>query len=112
MGRAREDGGAWVYRFPLDRLFSVAPVNFRPGCPVDFDCAPGVLCPPDTLAEPALDYLARDYASFRQLLIDLVAQRTPGWTERRPADLGITLLELFATEGDHLAYFQDAVANE
>ena len=80
--------------------------------PVDFDCAPGDDCPPGTLTEPALDYLSRDYASFRQLLIDLVAQRSPSWLERSPADLGITLLELFATEGDHIAYLQDAVANE
>jgi hypothetical protein len=113
IGWRRDGSGAWVYLFPgLDRLFSVAPINFRPGCPVDFDCAPDDDCPPDQLTEPALDYLARDYASFRQLLIDLVAQRDPSWTERSPADLGITLLELFATEGDHLAYLQDAVANE
>jgi hypothetical protein len=113
IGWVRADAGNWVYAFPdLDRLFSVAPVNFRPGCPVDFDCKPGEDCPPDTLAEPALDYLARDYASFRQLLIDLVSERSPTWRERSPADLGVTLLELFATEGDHIAYLQDAVANE
>ena len=80
--------------------------------PIDFDCAPVSLCPPDALVEPALDYLARDYASFRQMLLDYVAQRNPTWTERSPADLGIALLELFAYEGDHLSYFQDAVANE
>lgn len=113
IGWRRDPQGAWTYLFAgLDRLFSVAPINFRPGCPVDFDCAPDDDCPPETLVEPALDYLARDYASFRQLLIDLAAQRNPTWTERSPADLGITLLELFATEGDHLAYLQDAVANE
>jgi hypothetical protein len=113
IGWRRDELGAWTYLFAgLDRLFSVAPINFRPGCPVDFDCAPDDDCPPGALVEPALDYLARDYASFRQLLIDLAAQRNPTWTERSPADLGITLLELFATEGDHLAYLQDAVANE
>ena len=90
----------------------MAPINFRPGCPVDFDCAPVHECPPDVLPEPRLDYLARDYASFRQLLLDLVAQRNPAWIERSPADLGIALLELFAYEGDQLSYFQDAVANE
>jgi hypothetical protein len=104
---------AWRYGFDkIDRLFSVAPINFRPGCPVDFDCAPASDCPPELLPEPALDYLARDYASFRQLLLDLVAQRNPNWVERSPADLGIALLELFAYEGDHISYFQDAVANE
>lgn len=109
----RWDQGSWSYDFPeIDRPFSIAPINFRPGCAVGFDCAPGDDCPPDVLPEPALDYLARDYASFRQLLIDLVAQRHPGWTERSPADIGMALLELFAYEGDHLSYFQDAVATE
>ena len=46
------------------------------------------------------------------MLLDLVAQRNPTWIERSPADIGIALLELFAYEGDHLSYFQDAVANE
>lgn len=109
----RWDQGSWSYGFPaIDRPFSVAPVNFRPGCAVDFDCAPGGDCPPDMLPEPALDYLARDYASFRQLLLDLVARRHPAWTERSAADIGIALVELFAYEGDYISYFQDAVGNE
>ena len=108
-----DEPGVWVYDFQdVDRLFSVAPINFRPGCPVDFDCTSTSECEDELLDEPALDYLARDYASFRQLLIDLVAQRNPPWVERSPADLGIALLELFAHEGDHLSYLQDAVANE
>src|SRR5882724_6372316 len=113
IGWDRDDEGIWRYTFSdLDRLFSVAAVNFRPGCPIDFDCAPAHECPPEILPEPRLDYLAKDYASFRQLLIDLVAQGNPSWIERSPADIGITLLELFAYEGDHLSYPQDAVANE
>lgn len=113
IGWVQDDAGIWRFNSDgLDRLFSVAPVNFRPGCPVDFDCAPVTDCPPPSFDEPSLDYLARDYASFRQMLMDLVAQRNPAWTEQSPADLGIALLELFAHEGDHLAYFQDAVANE
>ncbi len=113
IGWARDGAGVWRYAFDdVDRLFSVAPINFRPGCPVDFDCLPVEDCPPGTLSEPALDYLARDYASFRQLLLDLVAQRNPTWVERSPADIGIALLELFAYEGDQISYFQDAVANE
>ncbi|MCY7399451.1 MAG: putative baseplate assembly protein [Nocardioides sp.] len=113
LGWDQDDVGAWVFNFPgIDRLFSVSPINFRPGCPVDFDCATISDCDDEPLDEPALDYLARDYASFRQLLLDLVAQRNPSWVERSPADLGIALLELFAYEGDHLSYLQDAVANE
>ena len=113
IGWLRGDDGAWHYDFPaLDRPFSIAPVNFRPGCPVDADCAPAACCPPEPEQDPRLDYMARDYASFRQMLLDLVAQRNPAWTERSAADLGIALLELFAYEADHISYFQDAVANE
>jgi hypothetical protein len=113
IGWQSDDGVNWIYKFdPLDRLFSVAPVNLRPGCAVDFDCASVDDCARPELPEPALDYLARDYASFRQLLIDLLAQHNPSWSERSPADVGIALLELLAAEGDRLAYFQDAVANE
>ena len=113
LGWSQVDSGAWAFGLPgIDRLFSVAPVNFRPGCPADFDCLDDSTCAEEELVEPALDYLARDYASFRQLLLDLVAQRNPRWVERSPADLGIALLELFAYEGDHLSYLQDAVANE
>lgn len=113
IGWTRADDGLWTYAFAaLDRLFSVAPINFRPGCPIDFDCAPVEHCPPDTLDEPALDYLAKDYASFRQMLLDYAARRNRAWGESSAADLGMALLELFAHEGDHLSYFQDAVANE
>lgn len=34
----------------------------------------------------------------------------PDWTDRNPADLGVTLAELFAYLGDRLAYWQDAAA--
>jgi hypothetical protein len=96
----------------VDRQFSVASAFFRADCPVDFDCAPEDECEPDQLEEPHLDYLAKDYASFRQLLLDLLAERHPEWLERNPADLGMALLELFAYEGDQISYLQDAVANE
>ena len=111
---SRQSDGTWQFDDTkgIDRLFSVAPINFRAACPVDFDCAPRDVCQEEAPLEPALDYLAKDYASFRQLLVDLVAQRNPRWFERNPADIGIALLELFAHEGDHLSYFQDAVANE
>jgi hypothetical protein len=104
---------SWTYTIAgIDRQFSVAPINFRPGCPIDFDCALAPPLAPPSPPAPALGYLAKDYASFRQLLLDLVTQRNPTWLETNPADLGITLLELLAYEGDYLSYFQDAVANE
>ncbi len=113
LGWERQPDGTFQQKIPaLDLQFSVARVNFKAGCPVDFDCPPREICPPERPAEPLIDYLAKDYASFRRLLLDLVPQLNPSWLERNPADLGIALLELLAYEGDHLSYFQDAVANE
>jgi hypothetical protein len=86
--------------------------SFMASCPVEFDCRQKPDCPPPDLKEPLLDYLAKDYASFRKLLLDLLPHLNPEFVERNPADLGIALLELMAYWGDHLSYFQDAVANE
>ena len=96
----------------LDPRLDSAVFRFRASCPTEIDCRQETECPPETVVEPALDYLAKDYASFRQLLLDLIPQRNPGWVERNPADLGIALVELLAYAGDHLSYFQDAVATE
>lgn len=113
LGFARQSDGSWQHLIAnLDRWFSVAPVNFRAECPVDFDCLPEAYCAPEELKEPLLDFLAKDYASFRRLLLDLIAQRNPNWIERNPADLGIVLVELLAHTGDRLSYAQDVIANE
>ena len=113
IGWERQSDGSWLHSIPaLDPFLSVALVNFRAGCPVDVDCGDRAVCPPERVEDPVLDYLARDYASFRSLLLDLVAQRNPDWHERNPSDIGIALVELLAHEADHLSYFQDAVANE
>src|SRR5262245_9411737 len=113
LGWKLQPDGTWKQTITaLDLQFSIAPINFKAGCPVDFDCRQPQVCPPEALHEPAIDYLAKDYSSFRRLLIDLIPQLDPNWLERNPADLGIALLELLAYEGDHLSYFQDAVANE
>ena len=61
---------------------------------------------------PHLNYLAKDYASFRRLILDRLSEMMPDWKERSPADLGIVLVELLAYAGDHLSYYQDAVATE
>ena len=97
-----------VINAAIDEQRSEARFSFKAGCPSPLDCRAAVPCPSDVLQEPALDYLAKDYQSFRRLLLDLIAQRNPAWQERLPADLGITLVELFAYAGDLLSYWQDA----
>ena len=86
--------------------------SFKVECPSDFDCAPKRICPPEPRPQPEINYLAKDYASFRKLILDRMALLLPDWRERNPADLGITLVELLAYTGDQLSYQQDAVATE
>ncbi len=59
-----------------------------------------------------IDYLAKDYASFRQLMLHQLGILVPDWTELHPADLGNALVEVLAYAADYLSYFQDAVATE
>ncbi len=96
----------------FDPRYARIDFSFKAGCPSDLDCAPACGCPAETLAEPEISYLAKDYASFRQLILDRLALIMPGWTERHAPDLGIALVELLAYVGDHLSYYQDAVATE
>lgn len=96
----------------FDQCFACLEFSFKAGCPSDLDCKPQQVCPPLQLEEPQINYLAKDYASFRQLILDRLALIMPDWRERHVPDLGITLVELLAYLGDHLSYFQDAVATE
>jgi hypothetical protein len=96
----------------FDPQLSAVEFSFKASCPTDFDCRPASVCAPARLPEPDIDYLAKDYASFRRLILDRMAVTMPGWRERSPADLGIALAELIAYAGDQLSYFQDAVGTE
>ncbi|QRM54368.1 hypothetical protein [Sinorhizobium sp. BG8] len=96
----------------VDEQLSEASFGFKAACPSPFDCREDCNCGAVPAEEPALDYLARDYQSFRRMLLDFVSARNPNWTERLPSDLGVTLVELFAYAGDYLSYFQDAAATE
>src|SRR3712207_8173550 len=50
--------------------------GFKAGCPSEFDCRIRSECPPPALEEPALDYLAKDYQSFRRLMLDRSEEHT------------------------------------
>jgi hypothetical protein len=96
----------------LDPRLSHIEFSFMATCPSDVDCLAVQQCPPMKFPELNVDYLAKDYASFRRLLLDLLPQLNPDFVERNPSDLGIALVELLAYLGDQLSYQQDAVANE
>ncbi|MEK6374876.1 MAG: putative baseplate assembly protein [Acidobacteriota bacterium] len=95
----------------FDRRYAQLDFSFKAGCATGLDCAPAP-CPPPAYEEPAIDYLAKDYASFRQLILDRLSLIMPGWQERHIPDFGITMVELLAYTGDYLSYYQDAVASE
>jgi len=96
----------------IDPVLSEIGFSFKVECPTDFDCAPVQFCPEDPPEQPELSYLAKDYRSFRRLMLGRMAQIMPDWRERSPADLGITLVEALAYTADRLSYAQDAVATE
>jgi hypothetical protein len=61
---------------------------------------------------PQVDYTSRDYTALRADLIDLIPYYAPLWTNRDPADFGMTILETFSYMGDILNYYIDKSANE
>jgi len=61
---------------------------------------------------PQIDYTSRDYASILNDLLTLAKTLNPDWTSTDPADLGVTLLELFAYLGDQFNFYIDRAANE
>lgn len=95
----------------FDPVLSSVAFSFKAECPTPFDCAPRLPAETDE-GPPVGDYLARDYASLRSLLLDRMATLLPDWTERHPADVATALVELVAYVGDRLSYAQDSVATE
>ncbi len=87
--------------------------SFKVECGPNFDCAPQApICPPDLSTPPPINYLAKDYGSFRQVMLDRLSQLLPGGPGSSEADLGVALTELIAYVGDRLSYQQDAIATE
>ena len=95
----------------VDRFFSRGSFVFRDG---GLQLGPGARIPP--IAEPRempeIDYLAKDYESFRQLMLERLRTFVPSWRETHAADIGVTLVELLAHAADYLSYYQDAAATE
>lgn len=96
----------------IDPMLAAVDFSFKVECPSDFDCETKRVCPPEIKAKPPINYLAKDYASFRRLMLDRMGLIAPDWQRRNAADLGMTLVEMLAYTGDHLSYQQDAVQTE
>lgn len=96
----------------IDPHYDRVQFSFKVNCPSDLDCAAACTCEPEVFDEPEIDYLARDYQSFRQLILDRLSVLMPDWRERHAADIGVMLVEALAYTADYLSYYQDAVATE
>jgi hypothetical protein len=97
----------------FDPQLAEAEFSFKVDCGQDFDCAPVAPdCSPASPTPPPINYLAKDYGSFRTIILDRLYQLLPNWGGSSEADLGVALAELIAYVGDHLSYQQDAVTTE
>ncbi|MEU9167435.1 putative baseplate assembly protein [Streptomyces sp. NPDC048420] len=99
----------------LDERLSEIGFSFKADCPSDFDC--DHRCPshgPEALPlqPPDIDYLTRDYAGFRRLMLDRLAVLAPELRERHAADLAVVLVEALAYSADHQSYRLDAIGME
>lgn len=111
------EGGIYHLRLSnvngLDPFFSQ--VSFSPfvnqSADFDYVVTKGVK-PATTLELPEINYLARDYLTFRQLLLDRLTVLLPDWELGHIADMPTAVIEMLAHVADQVSYYQDAVATE
>jgi len=96
----------------FDPPLSTVQFSFKAGCPAAADCLPDICCPPELRSEPDINYLAKDFDSFVQVMRDRLAVLVPGWQETHASDVGVALVELLAYAADQLSYHQDAAGSE
>lgn len=95
----------------FDPLFRRIEFKFRPGC-FSLDCAPEFKSAPKPKENPKIDYLAKDFDSFRHTMIAAMMERVPNWQSTSEADLDQVLIELLSASADELSDHQDRVMNE
>jgi baseplate J-like protein len=96
----------------FDARSSCIDFSFKVECPSPFDCADDLPCDSEEVPPPSIDYLSKDYDSFRALMLNRLAVTLPQWKDRSPADIGMAVVEALAAEADELSQYQDAVATE
>jgi hypothetical protein len=97
----------------FDPLFASIAFTFGRAPGIAIDCAARTEAPQTPpAAEPELNYLSKDFDSFRQLILDRLALNVPAWSETHLPDIGVTLVDLLAYVADQLSYQQDAITTE
>ncbi len=116
--KTKQPGDFSLYNFiindnRIDPYFNDISFSFKANCPSDLDCKPPEHeCPPEELIDFPIDYLARDFWSYRSALLDFASLRYPDWADRLEADAGVMMAELMSALGDEMAYYQDRVSRE
>jgi len=116
--KTKQRGDFSLYRFKIndDRIdphFNDISFSFKANCPSDLDCKqPDHECSPEELIDFPINYLARDFWSFREALLDFASLRYPDWADRLEADAGVMMAELMSALGDEMAYYQDRISRE
>jgi hypothetical protein len=95
----------------VDPLFDRIEFKFRPGC-FNINCAPRGEPSRPPAERPDVDYLAKDFDSFRHLLVNAMRERVPDWEPTSEADLDQVILDLLAADADEISDFQDRVMQE
>jgi hypothetical protein len=96
----------------FDPRFSQLNLRFDATAISDIDCKQPQVCVAPRVPGPDINYLAKDYSSFLQLIYDRLAVIMPQWQEQHEPDEGVVLVEILAYVADYLSYYQDAVATE
>jgi hypothetical protein len=96
----------------FDRQLHTVEFHFHLECAGRFDCAAKHVCPPTPPPPVTINYLAKDYATFRQLMLDRISLLAPSWAERRIPDVGVAMVEPIAYLADRFSYRQDVNATE
>ena len=68
----------------FDPLLVEVEFSFKVECPTDFDCRPSPTARPRADLAPTIDYLAKDYDTFRRLMLDRLSLTTPGLDGAQP----------------------------
>ena len=108
--RGADGRPGWLPYRGIDPRFAEASFSFALDTPNPVIGAAPAPAPP--AGPDAISYLARDFDTLCLMMLDRLTVTIPQWTERHIPDIGITLVELLAYEGDNLSYYQDAVATE
>lgn len=98
----------------IDPFYSKKPFSFRLDCEAEFDCRLEKNKEDEMIVQEQqfIDYMAKDYDSFRQSLLDLIPSMAPDWKKFSEADFGMVMIEMFSHVADELSYLQDRVGND